>query len=277
MHGLGNNYVYFNCFDNTHFNEASLPDLAKAISNVNTGIGSDGIILIGPSHKASVKMRIFNKDGSEAKNCGNGLRCVAKYAYENGYAKEKSFPIETLGGIVYATVVETNSLVTTVSIDMGIPRLCRSDIPMIGPEASHVVSEPFILHDKTLLLTAVSVGNPHAVFFTPEREHHLHAALGPSIENDSRFPEGINVEFVTVESSVLLHCKVWERGSGITQACGTGACACVVAAVLNGLCPKDQDISVYLTGGVLKIRWCHHGHLMMTGPAETIASGTLYL
>lgn len=274
MHGLGNSYIYVDGWKNA-LQEENLSALAIAVSCPATGIGSDGLILMGPSRSADIKMRIFNKDGSEAKNCGNGLRCVAKYAFEHGLVKNKSMKIETLGGIVEATVIEHEGSRASVLVNMGAPRLARSAIPMRGPQSENVINEPFEIEGQILRLTAVSMGNPHAVFFVNEAQHVLHHTLGPKIETDPRFPERINVEFVYVESARSLHMRVWERGSGVTQACGTGACAVVVAAVLNGLSKKDEEVTVHLEGGDLKIVWRNDGNVWMQGPAETIASGRL--
>ncbi len=273
MHGLGNCYIYINGFQYS-FSEQELVQLAQKLSNVNTGIGSDGLILISPSTRASVRMRIFNKDGSEAKNCGNGLRCVAKYAYDHKLVCDKKMTIETLGGIVEASIsgLKSDSLVT---INMGKPRLYRRDLPMLGNESEQVISEPFHIDKHALSLTAVSMGNPHAVFFVESPNHNWHTTLGPKIEQDPRFPERINVEFINVISPTSLHCRVWERGSGVTQACGTGACASAVAAILNGRSPKDENITVSLEGGDLQIRWTSEGDVIMTGPAAYIATGTL--
>lgn len=273
MHGLGNCYIYIDAFkhqlDDKHF-----PQLAKQLSNVNTGIGSDGLIVIGPSSKASLKMRIFNKDGSEGKNCGNGLRCVAKYAFEEGLIASKSMTIETLGGIVDATITHQEGSDTFVKINMGEPKLRRKDIPMQGQPNEEVIREPFEISGRGLSLTAVSMGNPHAVFFVPTIAQSLHKTLGKKIEKDPRFPDGINVEFVSVVSPTLIHCRVWERGSGITAACGTGACAVTVASILNGLSKRDEEITIRLEGGDLKINWTKNGDVLMTGPATNIATGT---
>jgi diaminopimelate epimerase len=274
MHGLGNSYVYLDSWKHS-VHAMPLSELAMQVSNVNTGIGSDGLIVMGPSSKADVRMRIFNKDGSEAKNCGNGLRCVAKYAYENGYVKDKSLTIETLSGIVKATIDAHEGSKALVTVDMGTPRLKRSEIPMLGKADDTVIQEPFAISGYTLHLTAVSMGNPHAVFFVPDLSNNPHMTLGPQIEKDPRFPDKVNVEFVSIESTVSLHCRVRERGSGVTQACGTGACAVAVAAILNGFCHKDQWITIHLEGGDLSIQWHRDGHIYMRGPAVTIATGTL--
>lgn len=282
MHGLGNCYVYVDCFAHS-LREADLSNIAIAVSDVNKGIGSDGMILIGPSSKAAVKMRIFNKDGSEGKNCGNGLRCVAKYAYEKGYVKNNAFPIETLSGIVHAEVQinaanEPNKFNTSnVFINMGKPILDRENVPMLGKKSNMVVNEPFDISGQNLLLTAVSMGNPHAVFFVSDISNAPYKTLGPIIECDPRFPEKINVEFIEIESPTSIHCRVWERGSGVTQACGTGACAVAVAAILTGRSQKETDIAVHLEGGTLTIRWQNNGEILMKGPATTIATGKLFL
>lgn len=273
MHGLGNNYIYIDGFLNS-IPEEKLSELAMQVSNVSTGIGSDGLILMAPSKVAAIKMRIFNKDGSEGKNCGNGLRCVAKYAYEQKLVPYKVMTIETLSGIVEATVTEHQATEAQVTVNMGIPRLARKSIPMLGAPAESIVAERFDLDGAILSLTAVSMGNPHAVFFIPTHDANLHLTLGPRIEKDPRFPEKVNVEFVVVESPTSLHCRVWERGSGVTQACGTGACAVAVAAILNGYSIRATDIVVHLEGGDLTINWTKEGDLLMTGPASTIATGT---
>lgn len=275
MHGLGNCYIYIDGWQHA-LEEESLPELSRYVSNVSTGIGSDGLILMGPSKSADLKMRIFNKDGSEGKNCGNGLRCVAKYAYEHKRVKSRTMTIETGSGIVHATIVNHTPIQATVSVNMGTPRLSRSDIPMLGAPKDVVIAEPFKILNQTLTLTAVSMGNPHALFFIPDIHSAPTHTLGPCIEKDSRFPERVNVEFLQVENSCSIQCRVWERGSGATQACGTGACAAAVASILNGYSKKETDIHVHLEGGSLQIRWKSDDNILMTGPATTVASGTLY-
>lgn len=277
MHGLGNNYIYVNLFEET-LPEDTLSELAMKVSNIHTGIGSDGMILICPSDLAPVKMRIFNNDGSEGKNCGNGLRCVAKYAYENQLVSNKIFQIETLSGLVEAEVFvdEESGLVTKVKVDMGKPRLSRSEIPMVGENSEKVISEKITFNNETLEITAVSMGNPHAIFYVDDIDAAPLTTLGPVIEKDERFPEGINVEFVEVVNDHELHFRVWERGSGITQACGTGACAAVVASVLNEKIRKGQKTIVHLAGGDLEITWAENDHVFMTGPAEVICRGEFY-
>jgi diaminopimelate epimerase len=275
MHGLGNSYIYVNLFEE-NLPENMLSELAVRVSNVHTGIGADGMILICPSEAAPVKMRIFNSDGSEGKNCGNGLRCVAKYAYEHKLVKETSFLIETLSGLVKAEVFVENNVVTKVTIDMGQPRLKRSEIPMIGERNDKVVAEPIQFNGEWYEMTGVSMGNPHAVFYVEDIEQAPVTTLGPIVEKDDRFPEGINVEFVEVVNDHELHFRVWERGSGVTQACGTGACAAVVASVLNGKTARNKETIVHLAGGDLYITWTDEGNVLMTGPAETICTGVYY-
>jgi diaminopimelate epimerase len=278
MHGLGNNYIYINMFKES-IPEAELSDLAVAVSNSYTGIGSDGMILICPSSKAPVKMRIFNNDGSEAKNCGNGLRCVAKYAYENGIVEEKEFQIETLGGLVTAKVsLNDRNNVSLVTVNMGNPILQPERIPVKGFSGKdHVINERVTFSDHAMYMTAVSMGNPHAIFFVDDiNEAPLHS-LGPVIEKDSMFPDWVNAEFVESISENEMHFRVWERGSGITQACGTGACAAAVAAVLNGKSQKNTDITVHLAGGDLIINWQDDGDVLMTGPAEVICTGEYHI
>jgi len=273
MHGLGNSYIYIDLFK-YQIEEELLPDIARKVSSVNTGIGSDGMILIHPSDKADVGMRIFNKDGSEGQNCGNGLRCTAKYAYENGIVDKKEFSIETKATIVEAQVVLKEEQVCEITINMGEPILRRKQIPMMGNDDSEVIAESFVINDQKLELTSVSMGNPHAVFFVEAIEEAPLYALGPAIEKDSRFPNGVNVEFIEVVSPNELHFRVWERGSGVTQACGTGACASVVASILNQHAKRDEDVLVHLAGGDLTIKWDKKGDVWMTGGAEVIAEGT---
>ncbi|WP_339228641.1 diaminopimelate epimerase [Oceanobacillus sp. FSL K6-2867] len=272
MHGLGNNYVYIDLFQ-FDIEENILTDLAQQLANVNTGIGSDGMILIHPSEKADLGMRIFNKDGSEGKSCGNGLRCTAKYAYEHGIVINEKFTIETKANIVEAEVTAAGNQAELITINMGPPQLRRVDIPMMGSDVPNVKAEIFIVNGEKLEVTALSMGNPHAVFFVGAIDSAPLYELGPIIEKDSRFPEGVNVEFVEVISSNELHFRVWERGSGVTQACGTGACAAVVASTLNRYCRRNEVITVHLAGGDLTIKWDEAGDVWMTGDAQVIAEG----
>ncbi|MDR7072886.1 diaminopimelate epimerase [Fictibacillus barbaricus] len=274
MHGLGNNYIYVNMFQETIL-EGDLASLAVAVSNPYTGIGSDGLILICPSEMAPVKMRIFNNDGSEAKNCGNGLRSVAKYAYENSIVNETEFKIETLGGLVTAKLsLDEENKVNSVTVNMGNPILVPDQIPVKGfSHKDTIIDESVSFAENELKMTAVSMGNPHAVFFVDNIEEAPLHSLGPIIEKDPMFPDWVNAEFVEMVSDKEMHFQVWERGSGITQACGTGACAAAVAAILNKKAERDTDITVHLAGGDLIINWHSSGDVYMTGPAEVICTG----
>lgn len=277
MHGLGNNYIYVNQMKE-QLPEEQLSEIAIRVSSVYTGIGSDGMILICPSDVAPVKMRIFNNDGSEGKNCGNGLRCVAKYVYEHQIVTDTTtFQIETLSGLVEATVHVQDGHVQLVTVDMGKPRFEKEAMPMLGEPASTTINEPLDFGTTTLNGTAVSMGNPHIVFYLEDIEQAPLDSLGPIIEKHDMFPEGVNVEFVERVSETELHFRVWERGSGITQACGTGACAAAVSTIVNGHAKKETDMTVHLAGGDLIIRWKDNDHVLMTGPAETICDGTFYL
>lgn len=276
MHGLGNNYIYINLFEEP-LEEATLPTLARRVSDVNTGIGSDGMILIGPSDRADFRMRIFNKDGSEGRNCGNGLRCVAKYVYDRGLTAEASFSVETKSGVVYVeTEAAGDGTVRNVTVDMGEPLLCKKDLPMGGAPESVTVDEVTRIGDETYRITAVSMGNPHAVIRVDDLARVPLAVIGPQIECAPLFPERVNVEFIHVRKENEIDFRVWERGSGITQACGTGACAAVVAGVLNGWLLRNADILVHLDGGDLRIRWGDDAHVYMTGPAALVADGIYY-
>ncbi|MEK3807319.1 diaminopimelate epimerase [Metabacillus sp. SLBN-84] len=275
MHALGNNYIYVNMFEEK-IEESRISEIAVKVSNVYTGIGSDGMILICPSDKAAVKMRIFNSDGSEGKNCGNGLRCVAKYAYENKLTEEREFSIETLSGLVYAKLEGEGSVISKVTIDMGEPLLTRSEIPMQGNPDERAVNAPLEFNGKQYMGTAVSMGNPHLVFYVDDIETAPVLTLGPVVEKAPLFPESVNVEFVEVVSENELHFRVWERGSGVTMACGTGACAAVVSSVLNGFTKRGEDTTVHLAGGDLLINWSEEGNVFMTGPAEVICTGVYY-
>ncbi|WP_431811748.1 diaminopimelate epimerase [Lysinibacillus sp. FW12] len=272
MHGIGNSYIYLDLF-RYDYNDNIFCELAKKIANVHTGIGSDGLIIIQPSKIADCGMRIFNKDGTEGSNCGNGLRCVAKYIFERHIVRPKFFTIETKAGIMYVEVVVQDNTVIDVIVDMGKPLLYRKDIPMLGTPNKLVINELFTVPPHNLFLTALFLGNPNAVFFIDDIEKAPLRTLGGIIENDVRFPNRVNVEFVQVIHSKALQFRVWERGSGVTEACGTGACAAVVAAILNGFCQRGEEITVHLSGGDLNIRWADDDHVWMRGPAEFIAEG----
>lgn len=280
MHGLGNNYCVFNQLDepNNILEEQDYPELARKVSDINFGIGSDGIILICPSEIADFKMRIFNADGSEAKNCGNGLRCVAKYLFDYRYAIKPQFTIETLGGVVSVEVEiepEKKQAVQFVSVDMGEPRLLKGMIPMEGDPYSVAMNVPYRIEKEVYSLTCVSMGNPHAIFFVDEVSAVPLETIGPIIEYDSLFPDRVNVGVVQVKGRIELDYRVWERGSGITMACGTGACAAVVTATMNRLIDQYVPITVHLPGGDLTICWDEQGHVWKRGEASYICHGEL--
>ncbi|MBM7646080.1 diaminopimelate epimerase [Scopulibacillus daqui] len=278
MHGLGNCYVYIDLVSQL-IDIPSYSDLAVKAADAHTGIGSDGLILIVPSNRADIMMRIFNKDGSEGKNCGNGLRCVAKYAYEHGLVNRKSFKIETLSGVVDAEVHLKDGQVDLVTIDMGKPVLDRKRIPMKGGDQEKVIDEPISFNDQTFNITAVSMGNPHGLFFVEKIDEAPIHELGPFLaDHHPAFPEGLNVGFIEKIANDAIEYRVWERGSGMTQACGTGACAAVAASVLTGRLSMDETNTVHLAGGDLYIKWLSDSqHVLMTGGATTICKGIFYL
>ncbi len=276
MHGLGNCYIYVNCFEYSLVEE-SLPGIAEFIADVNFGIGADGMILICPSKVADFKMRIFNVDGSEGKNCGNGLRCVAKYVYERGLTKKTNFQIETLGGIVNADLDVHGLRVELVTIDMGEPLFLKKDLPMVGDPLSQTIREKIEVDGRIIEITALSVGNPHMIIYVDDIEEAPVEQLGPKLERHPLFPERVNVAFNQIISRDEMYFRVWERGSGITQACGTAACASVVAGVVNGLLDQDIPITVHLLGGDLEITYNRNGKIYMTGPAAVVADGEIYI
>ncbi|GGJ09948.1 diaminopimelate epimerase [Alicyclobacillus cellulosilyticus] len=268
MHGLGNSYIYVSEFEE-QLREEELAPLAVAVSDVRKGIGSDGLILIGPSRVADVRMRIFNADGSEAENCGNGVRCVAKYAYEHGYVHKTHFTVEVKSGIVEAFVhPDADGLVRTVTVDMGQARFGASAVGYTGQDedGDAVLDIDGVAYRGTL----VSVGNPHFVSFVADAASFPVAEVGPRIERHPDFPQRINVEFVTPRGPSELDFRVWERGSGITFACGTGACASVAAGVRKGL--LDRRVTVHLLGGDLEIE-LQGERIWMTGEAVTVLTG----
>ncbi|MFD1170557.1 diaminopimelate epimerase [Oceanobacillus caeni] len=280
MHGLGNNYCLFNQLDDPQnvLEEHEYPDLSRKVSDVNFGIGSDGIILICTSQIADFKMRIFNEDGSEAKNCGNGLRCVAKYLFDHMYVTKPRFTIETLGGVVSVEVevgLGNKKSVEYVNVGMGEPKLLKGMIPMKGDPFIAAINEAHTIAEEEYHLTCVSMGNPHAIIFVDEVNEVRLEEIGPVIEHSSLFPDRVNVGIVQMKGPKEMDYRVWERGSGITMACGTGACAAVVAATLNEFLDKNEPITVHLPGGDLTIRWDEQGHVWKRGEAAYICHGEL--
>ena len=282
MHGLGNDYVYVNCFEEKIKKPAKL---AQVVSERHFGIGADGLVLIGPSKKANVRMRVFNADGSEAEMCGNGIRCVAKYAYEHKLAKAggafsvpsqppcpASLNIETGRGILTVGLIIDDDKVQKVCVNMGQPVLTAKDIPVNLP-VKKVIEQPMQFENRAFVMTCVSMGNPHAVFFRDDLATINLEKFGPVIEHHSIFPNRINVHFVKIKNASEFTMRTWERGSGITMACGSGACAASVAAVLTGRC--ERICTAHLPGGDLDLNWCEEDNCVyMTGPAVEVFEGT---
>jgi diaminopimelate epimerase len=269
MQGIGNDYVYVDCFRQPPPKE--LAKLAKAVSDRHFGVGSDGLILIMPSEKADARMRMFNADGSESEMCGNGLRCVAKYVYDHGISDKTDLKIETGRGILSVHLDVEKGKAKFATINMGEPILHASEIPtnLLGNPPIEVCLDVF---DTTLKVTCVSMGNPHCITFVDEiTDRHVHV-LGPKVEIHPVFPRRTNVEFVKVNSRSDVTMRVWERGSGETLACGTGASAVVVASVLTGR--TDRKVTIHLLGGDLELHWSEtDNHVYMTGPAVEVFSG----
>jgi diaminopimelate epimerase len=272
MHGLGNDFIIVDCLSHPY----SIEQLVKAavpLCDRHFGIGGDGLILVMPGKESPYRMRIINNDGSEAEMCGNGIRCFAKYLYEHGLTRDTTFVVETLAGPITPVLELADAHVKAVRVDMGEPRLERAQIPMVGP-AGTVVDESLAIADRTFNVTAVSMGNPHAVIFVDNVNEFPVEQFGPQIENHPVFPRRTNVEFVTVEAPHKMTMRVWERGAGITLACGTGACATLVAAVLTGR--AERTATVTLPGGPLEITWsAEDNHVYMTGPATEVFAGTV--
>ena len=271
MHGAGNDYVYVNCFDENVSDPAAT---AIKVSNRNFGIGSDGLILIMPSDKADVRMRMFNSDGSESEMCGNGIRCVAKYAYDHGIVAKTEITAETGAGILTLQLFpNAANKIDRVRVNMGPPRLSRAEIPMNGTPATQVVAEELTVLDKTFRITCVSMGNPHCIIYVDDVDTFPVATYGPLIENHQLFPRRTNVEFIQIISRTEVKQRTWERGAGETLACGTGASAVCVAGVLNNV--TDRKILNHLAGGDLELEWVENGPVFMTGPATEVFSGEI--
>ncbi len=268
MHGCGNDYLYFNCFEQEIISPESL---SVSLSDRHFGIGGDGVVLILPSDVADAKMRMFNLDGSEGKMCGNAIRCVAKYLYDNGIVKKDEMSIETLSGIKKLKLYFQNGKVNSATVDMGPAVLEPSKIP-VNLDGDRVISRPVRIDGGEYKITCVSIGNPHCVVFVDNLDNLDIQKIGPMFEYNPLFPERVNVEFITVLNRATLKMRVWERGSGETWSCGTGACAAAVAAVLNGYCPMNEDITVRLKGGNLVIRYTGDT-VYMTGNAVKIYDG----
>ena len=272
MHGIGNDYVYVNCLKENVENPS---EVAIKISDRHFGIGSDGLILIKPSEVADGKMEMYNADGSQGAMCGNGIRCVAKYMYDYGITDKTSISVETKSGIKYLDLTLKNGKVDTVKVNMGAPILKASEIPVIS-EKEQVISEPVTIDGKEWKITCVSMGNPHAITYIDDVKHLEIEKIGPKFENHEIFPDRVNTEFVHVIDRNTVEMRVWERGSGETYACGTGACAVAVSSILNGL--TEEEVTVKLLGGDLKIFWNREeNRVYMTGSATKVFDGEIDL
>lgn len=270
MQGLGNDYVYVNCFKEKIDNP---PEVAIKVSNRNFGVGSDGLIMINPSKVADCEMEMYNADGSRGEMCGNGIRCVGKYMYDYGLTDKTSISVETLGGIKYLDFTVENGKVKLVKVDMGSPELVPANIPIVA-DGDSVINAPIVVDGKEYRMTGVSMGNPHTVVYIDDVQGLEIEKIGPKFENHERFPKRINTEFARVIDRNTVEMRVWERGSGETLACGTGACAVAVASILNGL--TENKVTVKLLGGDLQIEWDREENkVYMTGPAAVSFEGEI--
>lgn len=270
MEGCGNDYVYVNGFTNNIENPNKLSEF---VSNRNFGIGSDGLIMVNPSDKADFRMNMYNADGSEGKMCGNGIRCVAKYVYDNKMTDKTTITVETLSGIKTLVLNVEDDKVKTVRVDMGTPILEAKEVPVIS-DKKQVIDEPIIIDNKEYKITCVSMGNPHAITFIDDTDSLDIESIGPKFEKNQIFPDRINTEFIQIVDRNTIKMRVWERGSGETLACGTGACASVVACVLNNL--TENKVTVKLLGGDLFIEYNREENTVyMTGPARVSFVGNI--
>lgn len=271
MHGIGNDYIYFNCFEETVENPE---ELSIRLSDRHFGVGGDGIVLIMPSETADFRMRMFNADGSEGKMCGNATRCIGKFVYDKGLTDKTRITLETLSGIKILDLDVKDGAVEKVTVDMGKANFRAAEIPVIS-ESEEVVEQELTVGDRTDRITCVSMGNPHCVIFTDGIDSLELEKIGPGYENHPLFPERINTEFVEFIDPHTLKMRVWERGSGETLACGTGACATVSAAVKTGRCPAGEFVTVKLIGGNLEIMYKTDGTVIMKGPAAFSFEGEI--
>ena len=271
MQGIGNDYVYVSCFEET---VADPERVSEIISDRHFGIGADGLVLIMPSDKADFRMRMFNADGSEGNMCGNATRCIGKFVYDNHLTDKTNITLETRSGIKKLTLYPENGKVKTVLVDMGKAVLKPADIPM-NVSGDTFINKPITVDGKEVFITAVSMGNPHAVTYVDDVDSLELEKIGPSFESHPLFPERVNTEFIKILDESTMQMRVWERGSGETWACGTGACAATAASVLNGYFPHDKEITVKLRGGDLFITYKSDGTVLMRGPAETVFTGEI--
>jgi len=270
MQGIGNDFVLVDCLKGMPVS-TDLSELSRRVNDRKFGVGGDGLVLVLPSRIADLRMRMFNPDGSEAEMCGNGTRCVARYAYDRGLADAHAIHLETLAGVKVLKVLARSGKVEGIRVDMGSPVLRRSEIPMKGVDSETVVDEPLKVNGRKLRVTAVSMGNPHAVVFEAGTEMTAVTSLGPLIESHRLFPQRTNVQFAGVQTTTDVVLRTWERGAGVTLACGTGACATVVAGVLTGR--LNRHATVHLLGGDLEVDWTGDNRVLMTGPAEEVFEG----
>ena len=274
MQGIGNDYVYVNCFEETVKDPAAV---ARYVSDRHFGIGSDGLILIKPSDIADCEMDMYNLDGSQGAMCGNGIRCVAKYVYDYGIVKKENISVSTKSGIKYLDLTVRDGKVALVRVNMGSPVLTASQIPVVS-STEEMINAPLKVNGETYYITAVSMGNPHAIVYMTDVDHLDIGEIGPYFENHMAFPDRVNTEFVEVLDDHTLKMRVWERGSGETLACGTGACAVAVASILNGHVDGEKPVTVKLLGGDLEIFWDRQENLVyMTGTAATVFDGEIDL
>ena len=274
MQGIGNDYVYVNCFEETVKDPAAV---ARYVSDRHFGIGSDGLILIKPSDIADCEMDMYNLDGSQGAMCGNGIRCVAKYVYDYGIVKKENISVSTKSGIKYLDLTVRDGKVALVRVNMGSPVLTASQIPVVS-STEEMINAPLKVNGETYYITAVSMGNPHAIVYMTDVDHLDIGEIGPYFENHMAFPDRVNTEFVEVLDDHTLKMRVWERGSGETLACGTGACAVAVASILKGHVDGEKPVTVKLLGGDLEIFWDRQENLVyMTGPAATVFDGEIDL
>ena len=271
MHGIGNDYIYINCMESV---PERLPDLAIEMSDRHFGVGGDGIVLICPSEIADFRMRMFNNDGSEARMCGNASRCIAKYVHDHGLTDKQRINLETLSGIkVLSLNMNDEGEVESVTVDMGEPELEAASVPVVTA-SEKMIEETVETSSGSVKVTAVSMGNPHGVIFVDRIEDVDFDKLGPELEHHPMWPDRANIEFLQILSPSEARMRVWERCTGETLACGTGACASAVAAALTGRC--DRKVTIHLRGGDLTIEWCADGHVMMTGSATEVFEGEYY-
>ncbi|MCR5209810.1 MAG: diaminopimelate epimerase [Lachnospiraceae bacterium] len=271
MEGCGNDYVYV---DGSSEKVDNKPEIVRRLSDRHFGIGGDGVIFVNPGKEAEFEMEMYNADGSRSEMCGNGIRCVAKFVYDRGLTRSNPVTIESFGSVKTLELHLKNDKVETVTVNMGKPILLPKDIPAVPLNADDemIIDQPMEIDGKVWNATCVSMGNPHAVFFVDDNNYKDFERMGPLFEHDKHFPKAVNAEFIKVIDESHIDMRVWERGTGETLACGTGACASVVACILNG--KTGRKVEVTLRGGKLNIEWCESdGCVYMTGPATTVFEG----